>query len=179
VRLPIPDRELAFLDLPLTYRGESLERPGPEVRLRASFAGGEHVWTGRIVRTEGEIDPRTRMVHAVAQVEDPYGRGDDPDRPPLAVGLFVEAEIEGRFVEDAIVIPGSALRDTKQVLVVDADSRLRFRDVDVLRADRHEVVIRAGLEAGERVCISPLEAVTDGMRVRVLEEPSPGREAAS
>jgi RND family efflux transporter MFP subunit len=175
VRLPIPDRELAFLDLPLTYRGESQEKPGPQVHLRADFAGGEYVWTGRIVRTEGEIDPRTRMVHAVAEVEDPYARGDDPDRPPLAVGLFVEAEIEGRVIEAAIVVPGSALRDTNQVLVVDDESRLRFREVEILRTDRREVVIRAGLREGERVCVSPLEAVTDGMRVRVLEdEPANG-----
>jgi RND family efflux transporter MFP subunit len=170
VRLPIPDHELAFLELPLMYRGESLEAPGPEVRLRASFAGGEHVWTGRVVRTEGEIDAHTRMVYAVAQVDDPYARGDDPDRPPLAVGLFVEAEIQGRAVRDAIVLPGSALRDTKRVLVVDEEDRLRFREVEVLRADRRQVVIGSGLAAGERVCISPLEAVTDGMRVRVLEE---------
>ena len=173
VRLPIPDHELAFLELPLTYRGESLEAPGPEVRLRASFAGGEYVWSGRVVRTEGEIDPQTRMVHAVAQVDDPYGRGEDPDRPPLAVGLFVEAEIEGRLVRDAFVVPGAALRDTNQVLVIDDEDRLRFREVEVLRADRRQVVIGAGLEAGERVCVSPLEAVTDGMRVRVLENDLP------
>jgi hypothetical protein len=38
--------------------------------------------------------------------------------------------------------------------------------VDLLRTTREEIYVRGGLEAGERVCLSPLEAVTDGMQVR-------------
>ncbi|MED5376939.1 MAG: efflux RND transporter periplasmic adaptor subunit [Acidobacteriota bacterium] len=165
VRLPLPDDELAYLDLPLNYRGESGRVRGPVVTLRASFAGRIHEWQGHIVRTEGEIDPRTRMVHVVAEVPDPYGRGPDPARPPLAAGMFVEAEIVGRIVENVAVVPRAALRSSGQVLIVDANSRLRFRDVDVLRATTNELFILGGLEAGDRVNISPLEVVSDGMEV--------------
>jgi RND family efflux transporter MFP subunit len=166
VRLPVPDDELAFLDLPLLYRGESADGDGPEVLLRARFAGSKHTWRGRIVRTEGEIDAKSRMVHVVARVDDPYGRTQDPSRPPLAVGLFVEAEILGKQAENVVVLPRAAMRDTDQVLVLDEESRLRFRRVDVLRTARNEVVVRSGLAPGDKVCISPLETVVDGMRVR-------------
>jgi hypothetical protein len=122
------------------------------------------------------------MVNVVAQVEDPYGRGaagdddgDEPDtaqreRPPLAVGLFVEAEIRGRRIEAAVVLPRSALRDGDRVLVVDADGRMRFREVDVLRGERSQVVIGAGLAAGEDVIVSPLSAVVEGMQVRIARD---------
>ncbi|MGE4651614.1 MAG: efflux RND transporter periplasmic adaptor subunit, partial [Myxococcota bacterium] len=90
IRLPVPDSELAFLSLPL-FAGTALEE-GPAVTLRANFAGREQEWSGRIVRTEGEIDPRSRMVHVVARVEEPYATSRGV---PLAVGLFVEAEIDG------------------------------------------------------------------------------------
>jgi RND family efflux transporter MFP subunit len=166
IRLPLPDSDLAFLDLPLVYRGQRADQKGPKVTLRAEFAGESHEWEGRIVRTEGEIDPQSRMVHAVAQVTNPYGRGKDPYRPPLAVGLFVEAEIEGYEAEDVVVLPRAALRGESQVLVVDGEDRLRFRDVDLLRVTREEIVVSGGVRAGERVCLSPLEAVTDGMKVR-------------
>jgi RND family efflux transporter MFP subunit len=166
IRLPLPDRDLAYLDLPLLYRGQSANRKWPKVTLRADFAGRVHEWEGRVVRTEGEIDPQSRMVHAVAQVTNPYGRSKDPDRPPLAAGLFVEAEIEGVKAENVVVLPRSALRDNDRVLVVDDDNRLRFRDVDLLRVTREEIFVQGGLAAGERVCLSPLEAVTDGMKVR-------------
>ena len=178
VRLPIPDSELDFVDLPMLYRGETDEGVGPEVELRARFAGRDHRWSGRIVRTEGEIDARSRMVNVVARVEDPYGHGPDSGagkRPPLAVGLFVEAEIRGRRIEGAVVLPRSALRSGERVLVVDGDSRIEFRDVEVLRSERESVVIGAGLAAGEAVVVSPLATVVEGMAVRTVsddEEPN-------
>jgi len=192
VRLPIPDRELAYVDLPLAYRprggseagAEAATENSPPVRLHAEFAGREHVWTGRIVRTEGEIDPKSRVVHAVARVEDPYVREAGSERPPLAVGLFVEAEILGRSVEAAVMLPRVALRRDEAgpgepareghfVLVVSDESRLEFRPVEVLRSERERVVIGAGLVSGERVCVSSLRAPVDGMLVRVAGE-APG-----
>lgn len=165
-RLPLPDDQLAYVELPLHYRGDKTKETGPRVTLKADFAGEVFEWTGRIVRTEGEIDPGSRMVHAVAQVKNPYGRGDDPNRPPLAVGLYVEAEIEGTTAESVAVLPRAALRGRSQVLVVTPDDRLEFRDVDLLRTTREQIFVRGGLEEGERVCLSPLEAVTNGMKVR-------------
>ena len=173
VRVPVPDRELAYLDLPLAYRdGEPSTSEGPRVELRAEFAGTEHSWTGRLVRTEGEIDPRSRTVTVVARVAEPYARSGDGTRPPLAVGLFVDVEIEGRLLQSAVVLPRLALREGNHVYVVDDDNRLHSRAVEVLREDRDEVVITEGLSAGERVNLSPLRGAVDGMKVRVLDEPA-------
>ena len=168
IRLPLPDEELAFVDIALSYRGGG-QQTGPRVTLSADFAGRRHTWQGRIVRTEGEIDPVSRMVHVVAEVRDPYGPGRDPSRPPLAAGMFVEAEIEGRTVSDVVVLPWAALRGRDRVLVVDESSRLRYRQVEVLRSTSDEVLIRGGLAEGELVCVSPLDTVTDGMAVQVLD----------
>jgi RND family efflux transporter MFP subunit len=180
VRLPLPDEDLAHLDLPLGYRGEHRAH-GPEVILRARFAGAWHEWRGRIVRTEGEIDPRSRVVHVVARVDDPYARDPaEPDRPPLAVGQFVEAEILGRQVEDVYVLPAEALRGTSTVWVANDEQRLRFREVEVLRRGPENVIVADGLSAGDAVVLSPLDAVTDGMRVRVAAgDDAGGREATS
>ncbi len=172
IRLPVADDQLAYLDLPFAYRTapRAASKAGPAVTLKASFGRELHSWQGRIVRTEGELDSRSRMLNLVARIEDPYEpSATDPGRPPLAVGLFVEAEIEGRPAAGVIVLPRSALRpegDGYQLLVVDHDSRLRFRDVEVLRLDGEQATIGDGLEAGETVCISPLDVATDGMKVR-------------
>jgi RND family efflux transporter MFP subunit len=166
VRLPVPDAELAFLDLPQLYQADEVDAPGPEVLLHVEFAGTLHTWEGRVVRTEGEIDPRTRMVHVVARIEKPYAR-QESGRPPLAAGLFVEAEILGRVDTAVFVLPRAALREGNRTLIVDAEGRLHWRDVQVARANRREVVITRGLEPGDRVCISVLESVVEGMSVRV------------
>lgn len=179
VRLPVADDQLIFLDLPFTHRDTGRNRPGPETVLSARFGQERHSWRGRIVRTEGELDSRSRMLNLVARVENPYDSGGDPSRPPLAVGLFVEAEIGGRTAANAIVLPRSALRsngDAYQVMVADDEDRLRFRDVEVRRLQGEAAVISAGLSDGERVCISPLDIATEGMRVRTLtatEDPGP------
>ena len=182
IRLPLPDRELAYLEVPLVARnsagaaaaaatsvghgqdGEVDDPPGTPVRLSAHFAGGQYTWEGTIVRTEGELDARSRMVHVVARVADPYG-GDAA--APLAVGLFVEAEIAGRTVKDAFLLPREALRHGDRVYVIDDEDLLRIRDVEVLRTEREQVVIGKGLRSGDRVCVSPLAAAVEGMRVRV------------
>ena len=171
VRLPIPDQDLAYLNVPLLYRDAS-QPPGSEVILRARFGGRDHRWNARVVRTEGEIDPRTRMVNVIARVADPYARNGD--RAPLSVGLFVEAEILGRAEKNVFVLPRSALRDGERVLIVDDQQRLRFREVEVLKISQEQVILRSGLADGERVCASPLEAPVDGMRVRLAADAEVG-----
>ncbi len=176
VRLPIPDRELRFLDLPLSYRpspegSADATSSQPSVRLEAEFAGERHHWQGRIVRTEGEIDARSRMITLVARIEDPYGA--DGTRPPLAVGLFVSAEIRGRRVPRAFLLPRAALRGDDRLLVLAQDERLEMRTVEVVRQERDRIVVGEGLQEGERVCVTPLPGAIDGMRVRVAE---PGRD---
>lgn len=166
VRLPIADEQLAFLDLPLGTRGELAADEAPVVTLSARFAGEPLSWPGRIVRTEGEIDPRSRMVHVVARVE----QAD----PPIPVGLFVEADIAGNRVENIVTLPRSALRDGNRVLIVDAESRLFFRDVVPLRFYQDRVLIESGLEAGDEVCLSPIQTVVEGMTVQRVGERAPG-----
>ena len=172
IRLPLPDDELAYLDLPLSYRGVE-QQLRPLVTLHATFAGETHAWDGLIVRTESEIDSVSRMVHAIAEVPDPYAPGPNPNRPPLAVGMYVEAEINGRTARDVAVLPRQALRGRDQVLVVTPDDRLSFRTIAVLRTSTESVIVRSGLQAGELVVISPLDTPTDGMRVQ-LADADPG-----
>ncbi len=170
VRLPVPDGDMAYLDCCIDYRGQSPQPLDLEVVLKADYAQREYTWQGKIVRVEGEIDPLTHMVTLVARVRDPYSRQQQSARPPLAVGLFVRAEIMGRTVQEAVIIPRSALRGTDRVLVIDENNRLHFRKVEVLKTEAESVVLSGGLEGGERVCLSPLDVVVDGMLVRLSQD---------
>jgi RND family efflux transporter MFP subunit len=172
VRLPIPPDQTDYADLPIPWR-EGMGGGRPEVRLSAKLGATTHTWTGRVVRTESEVDRKTRMVIAVAEIQDPYQRREDLDRPPLLAGLFVEAEITGRSLDDVYVVPRDALRGRDQLLLVDAEKRLRFRTVEVVRAERGRAVIRSGLNPGDQVCLSSLETPVEGMRVRIAPGATP------
>jgi len=171
IRLPIPDHQLAFLSFPDPRRGDSGDAgDGPSVLLRATFAGRRHEWMGRIVRTEGEIDSKSRMVNVVARVENPYESNEANDRPPLAVGLFVEAEIVGPEASDVIVVPRYAMRGDSRILIVNANNELRSKPVEVLRIDRDNVLVQGPLAEGDRICVSPIQVVVEGMIVNPIED---------
>jgi RND family efflux transporter MFP subunit len=127
VRLPVADRQLAFLNIPPTQRGELPIESQPSVKLTATYAGQLLEWTGTIVRTEAEIDRSSRMVQLVARIENTNAG------VPISVGQFVTAEISGRDAKNVFVLPRSAVRSNNRILVVDADNKLRFREIDTLR----------------------------------------------
>jgi RND family efflux transporter MFP subunit len=164
VRLPIADRQLAYLNLPVGIRGELPVDLQPRVTLSAQFGGQSLTWEGRIVRTEAQIDTASRMVHVVARVD------NAAQTSPLSVGLFVNADIDGLVAENVMVLPRSALREGNRVLIVDAEDRLRFRQIDPLRLHQDEVLIQGGLAPGERVCVSPLQTAVEGMPVKPILE---------
>ncbi|MFC6633460.1 efflux RND transporter periplasmic adaptor subunit [Microbulbifer taiwanensis] len=154
VRLPLTDHQLSLLDLPL---GQSIKN-GPAVRLAAQIAGRQREWRGEIVRTEASIDPNSRFVYAVAQVQNPY-KGE----APLVNGLFVEADIAGKTLDNIIRLPRQALHEGDHLLVLDAENKLVFKDVQLLQAVKEEVWVRGDVTPGERVIVSSLGYSREGM----------------
>jgi RND family efflux transporter MFP subunit len=169
IRLPLTNEQLEYVRLPERYRGEQeVQGENPEVIVTARIGQREFSWKGRILRTEGAIDTRSRQLFAVAQVDDPYARYED--RPPLKVGQFVEAEIVGETLFDVFVIPRAALRASDQVLIVDDEDRLQRRQVEVLWSEGEQVVIGAGLHDGDRISSTNLPYAIGGTPVRIRGE---------
>ena len=162
--VPLEGGDLFWFDVPAFT---SQDGSGALAVVRASIAGRELSWPGKVVRTEGRLDERTRMIRVVVLVDKPYAR-----KPPLVFGLFVTVEIEGRKIEKAAIIPRGALHQGNVVWVLDQENRLRFQKVEVARIQGDEVLVTQGLEDGETVVTTPLKAVTDGMAVRKVPERS-------
>lgn len=160
--VPFDDESLFWFHVPGFTPGND---SGSPVKIFARIAGRELNWTGQVVRAEGRLDERTRMVNVVVRVEKPYA-----SKPPLVAGLFVTVEIQGRTLENAAVIPRSALRDNNLVWVVDQAGQLVFRPVDVARLGTNQAILRSGLKDGEMVVTSGLKVVTDGMKVRLMPQ---------
>jgi len=162
VRLPISDWEASFLALPEGRVGESQR----EVILSVSIADNRYQWRGRIMRTEGMIDTRTRQLFLVAQVDDPYAASPD-GKPPLMVGQFVEAEIPGRLLQDVIILPRKVIRANDEVLVIGSNDRIERRNLEMVWRDQEHVIVGAGLTAGERVSLTQLPYAPDGSPVKI------------
>lgn len=176
VRLPLTDRDLAFVDLPyaaeITATGET---QGPDVVLSAEQRGRLVEWLAKIVRSEGVVDESSRVTYAVAKIDDPYAL--DSEHEPLPMGTFVTASIEGVAMQGLLRVPRYALHGSNQLLFVDSENRLRIRSVNIVRADSEYAYINGGAEAGERVILTAMESPINGMPVRIAgDESGPGGE---
>ncbi|MEM1412454.1 MAG: efflux RND transporter periplasmic adaptor subunit [Pseudomonadota bacterium] len=166
VRLPLTDVQLMELNLPLGYAAPNSDM-APKVNFSTMLGNRRHEWTGSIVRISGSVDQETRLIYATAEVKDPYGAGADRGMP-MAVGLFVDAQIAGVEGLDAIVMPRLALRNEDKVYVINAENRLEIRTVQVISTSEDRVLIAEGVSPGEQVVTSTLPNAVDGMEVEPL-----------
>jgi RND family efflux transporter MFP subunit len=162
----LENQDLAWLSVPgLTPEGD----PGSKALVTTRFAGQEISWKGQVVRSEGELDRRTRLVPVVVRVNKPYSR-----RPPLTVGLFVTVEMIGSVVPKACLLPRAVMHENDVVWVYDREQEaLKFRKVKVARRWGDKVLITGGLKQGELVVTSSLRSVSDGMKVRLASAERP------
>ena len=175
VRVPLAIRQLGYLDIPLGTRGELPPEKAPNVTLTGLYGGVEHKWQGKLVRTEATIDPNSNTVQTIIRVRQPVSTTNEfgvteAEAIPLPIGLFVQAAITGKNVANIISLPRSVIRNNNQVLVVTPENKMYYRDVEIFRLEGDRVLISGGLEAGEFICISPIQAVVDGMSVLPIEE---------
>lgn len=166
IRLPITEKQRGMINLPRPYRGES-NQPyyGPEATIDATIGGTNYTWKGRVVRTEGSVDRATRQVFVIVQVDNPYQRHSD-DRPPLEIGQFVKADIQGQVLDNVYAVPRTAVQGNDTIMVVDNDSRLQRKKIAVLWETQDQLLVRDALAAGEQLCVTYVPFAANNAQVK-------------
>jgi len=165
VKLPIPDEELKFLDIPLDG-SEIVPNKQSELILKGSFGGKDVVWKGSIVRMEAEIDPKSRMAVLIGRVARPYDLAKN--HIPLRVGQFVEAEIIGKKFNQVFRLGRELIRQDNQVITIDRlDTTLVFSKVNVIRYVDDIALITDGLNNMSLVCLTKLDVMYPDMKVQL------------
>ncbi len=174
VRIPLNQKQLFLLDLPWNTETELDAELSPRVTLTAHFAGQDWQWQAELVRFEGQIDARNRLLYAVVEVKQPYV--EDPQfqgRPPLTAGMFVTADIDSAVIEQVFVLPRSALRFGRELWLLDEQEQLVKIPVEVLHKDQQSIYLITGLQNYDRVIISALDLAIDGMVLKPLMSNDP------
>lgn len=162
IALPLTDTELSYLGLPLAYE-EEIPFTGPKVKFLSSVSNKTFEWEGRIVRTAGSIDPPTRLVYVYAEVINPYQQS-----PPLAIGMFVDAIIDGKTIKEGFLVPNSAINNNSNIYAIDKNDNLEIREIEVLGTENDYVIIKGEINEGERVVVSPLNNAKIGMGLKPI-----------
>ena len=168
VRLPLSDREAVLVDLPVSYE-DSQSHSYPTVTLRSRVGDLIHEWQGRIVRTDASIDVQSRMTFAVAEVKNPFRADPNDPRPPLSIGLFVEADIDGRVIENALRLPKNSVYRGREILVLNDNNQVYFEAVSIVRSDPVSF-IAVGIKPGTKILTTRISLPINGMKVEPLLE---------
>lgn len=174
VSLALSLSDMDLIGLPLNYvRGNSSNVDNSQifnVELYANMGSNNAVWQGQVARSGGMINSQTRTVNVVVDVKDPYGFDNQQSNfTPLLSGLFVNAKIKGKSIENVALIPKKALRNKNQVWLVGEERRLAVADVKVINRNDGLVWVH-GLEHNSKVITSSLPVAAVGMSLRPTNE---------
>lgn len=162
VRLAVPASALEWIEVG-GEQGVTLRQPSvwPDGAVRE----------GRIIRLGAALSETGRMAELIVEVPDPLAlKPGNAGNPKLLLGAYVEGGIEGRPVDDAVLIKRAWLRDGDTVWLMDARDRLEIRPVEVAWRGADRVLIRAGLDARDRIVTTPLATHAEGMALRIRED---------
>lgn len=169
IRLPIKNKDLSFVNLPEQYRDGAKNQAGSLVKFSSDLVG-EQTWQGQLARTEGAIDENAQQLYVVAKIDDPY-KSTASNQYPIKIGQYIKAQIAGKTVQNALIIPNSTIYQGTYVYVVEGDV-LKRKDVTFAWQNANQAMIKTGLKANDKLVVTPLGQVSSGTKVSILgEEP--------
>jgi RND family efflux transporter MFP subunit len=187
VQVAIPLERLDWIQVP----GVDGATEGALVTISQRLGDKTITRQGKVLRLLPDLDPMGRMARILVEIPDPLGlaagkaaAGDaaaaiaEKQELPLLIGSYVTVEIEGKEVDNAIELPRDAVRGGDEVYVMAGDGTLDVRQVSVVWRRPDSVLISAGLAAGDRVVVSPLQAAVKGMKLRTAQADAEGSRAS-
>jgi multidrug efflux pump subunit AcrA (membrane-fusion protein) len=182
------------VQIPISYfRG--LIRPDKKINLVDHSAQGHHSelgitaqvvlkegnlttsWDARFSRITDTLDPKTRTIGIIVEVDNPYGSVIPGSKPPLIKGFFVEVHLHGAPRADSLVVPRSALHN-QQVYLVNEQNRLEIKKIQVELFQPEFAIISNSkqndnskpISAGDKLIISDLVPAIKGMLLAPQED---------
>ena len=180
IRLPIKNKDLPLMKLPEEYRHADNNNNSSLISnvVISSDLMGEQVWQGKIVRTESAIDEMSQQLYVVAQIIHPYD-SEYNQGAQIKMGQYVTAQITGIEVDNALVIPSSAIYQGSYVYIVE-DGLLMRKAIKLGWQNGTEAIVTHGLIADDELVLTSLGQVSSGTPVAIAGQmPSQNTKKAS
>lgn len=144
------------LQVPVNTSYSDLIRVGQDVSLHN--IENTKKWSGRVIRINSIIEQSTQSIQVFILVS-----GKD-----LKEGMYLEADLEAREINDAFEIDRKLLVNNNQIFYV-RDTTLGLTMIDPAYFKEKSVIVK-GLEDGMKILARPVPGASDGMTVQVLED---------
>lgn len=166
-----------------TMRVRTEDSPGSEVQLTQQVGQDVIERTGEVIRKLPDLDPGGAMARILVSISQPLGDGQGL---PLLLGSFVDIAVAATPIVGAVRVPRVAIRNGRDVYVMNEDDQLEIREVTIAWTEPDSVLVSAGLEPQERVVISRIPTPIPNMLLRtsspepnVASEPNGNGETGS
>ena len=171
VTVKVPTHKLAWIQFP---QGE---QSGSPVKVWQDVGAQRIERRGRVVQLAGSLDAAGRMAQVLIEIKDPLGL-DAPESNslPMLLGSFVNIDIQGKVMTQAVQVPRRAVQEGSKVLVMGKDNRLEIRDVTIQWRSKEFVYISDGLTTGDRIIISRIHRPIGGTLLEAMGAASPQTE---
>lgn len=126
-------------------------------------------WEGKVSRISEALDLKTRTIGLIIEVNEPYNNVIPGKRPPLMKGLFVSVELRGKTQAKRIIVPRSVIYQNK-LHIINPSNRIETRAVTTRFITNNFAVISSGIEENERILVSDINPVIEGMLVTPIED---------
>lgn len=157
VKLPIKSEDYAYLTLP--------QQDEAALVTITSRLSQTQRYQAKLVRLSGAVDSDSRQLYGLARIESPFTINENNQRP-LKVDEYVTAEIQGKTLKDVLLIPNSAIYQGSYVYL-HKGGKVERREVTLGWTNDESALVKAGLEEGEELVLTPLGRVTSGTLVKV------------
>jgi RND family efflux transporter MFP subunit len=159
VQVSAPVDRLSWIHIP----GVNSKEGSPAEVIQQTGTDLEMKRRGKVIKLEGSLDPKGKMARLLVEVDDPLGTpGENGTVMPLLLGGYVNVQIQGPRVPDALALPRRALREKSRVWVM-SDKKLQVRKVEVVWSRGDTVFVRGDLRSGETVVNSRIVTPIEGM----------------
>ncbi|MEH6458030.1 MAG: HlyD family efflux transporter periplasmic adaptor subunit [Cocleimonas sp.] len=149
-----------------------------DLDIKVRIVGGEHssFWNAELLRLSESVDPTRDTLGMVVSVKNPYEGVIPGIRPPLIKGMYTSVEFLSQPT-NMLVIPRKALHEGR-VYTVSKDNTLDIKPVEILYAQGELLVIKTGISDGEKIVISDLVPVIQGLKLNPIESENSQEEIA-
>lgn len=173
VHLPLSLAQYDLLGMPEAFRDKTADTAAmPKVAFSPSNGNRNDVWQGQVVRSSAALDEKSRQISVIAQIDQPFSARDGVSTP-LRIGQYVTAKIDGKTFNNVYIVPASAVRQGKEILLL-RDGKVSVQPINLVWNAEKDVVFQTDADLnGQRVIITPLPLATEGQAVQVAGEKKP------
>ena len=132
---------------------------------------GSRVREGVVIRQLPDLESNGRMARLLIAVDNPLGKKGDAKQAPMLLGEYVRVQIKGPSRTGVYRISREALRDGRELWLLDKDNKLNIVGAEVIWADKESVVLNGGTwKENDKLIITDLDVVVDGMQLRGVQD---------